>query len=102
MVLSDYEVRFVPGVSEPVQWFGKNCFRRADLVGAAQQAIDISVFDLKGGLVKQISSGKFSAGHYEIPWNCSDGPKGAIGSSVYIVRMKASNFDKRLKLVRVQ
>ncbi len=80
----------------------KIAFDVPTLAGAAQQAIDISVFDLKGGLVKQIASGKFSAGHYEIPWNCSDGPKGAIGSSVYIVRMKASHFDKRLKLVRVQ
>jgi len=72
------------------------------IVGVAEQAIEICVYDLKGNLVKQLASGMFAAGHYEIPWNCSEGRKGAMGSSVYIVRMKAANFDKRLKLVRVQ
>ena len=35
-------------------------------------------------------------------WNCGEGREAAMGSSVYIVRMKAANFDKRLKLVRLR
>ncbi len=85
----------------PFQGLVKIAFDVPTIAGVAQQAIEISIFDLNGSLVKQLASGKFSAGHYEIPWNCGEGPRGATGSSIYIVRMKAPNFDKRLKLVRV-
>jgi len=72
------------------------------IAGASQQAIEINVYDLKGSLVKQLASGKYQAGHYTVAWNCSEGREASMGSSVYIVRMKATNFDKRLKLLRVQ
>ena len=70
--------------------------------GVSQHAIEIGVYDLKGCLVKQVAKGTYSSGHYEIAWNNSDTREAAAGSGVYIVRMKAANFDKRLKLVRVQ
>jgi len=72
------------------------------VAGVAQQAVEISVYDLKGCLVKQLASGKYTAGHYEIAWNRNEVREAAAGSSVYIVRMKAANFDKRLRLVRVR
>ena len=72
------------------------------IAGALQQAIEINVYDLKGSLVKQLASGKYQAGHYTVAWNCTEGREASMGSSVYIVRMKANNFDKRLKLLRVQ
>jgi flagellar hook assembly protein FlgD len=72
------------------------------IAGASQQAIEINVYDLKGSLVKQLASGKYQAGHYTVAWNCTEGREVSMGSSVYIVRMKATNFDKRLKLLRVQ
>jgi hypothetical protein len=72
------------------------------LVGVSEHAIEIDVYDLKGSLVKQLATGKYQAGHYVVAWNCSEGRGASVGSSVYIVRMKANNFDKRLKLVRIQ
>jgi flagellar hook assembly protein FlgD len=72
------------------------------IADASQQAIEINVYDLKGSLVKQLASGKYQAGRYSVAWNCTDGREVSIGSSIYIVRMKANNFDKRLKLLRVQ
>jgi hypothetical protein len=72
------------------------------IAGTSQQAIEINVYDLKGSLVKQLASGRYQAGHYTVAWNCTDGRQASAGSSVYIVRMKATNFDKRLKLLRVQ
>jgi hypothetical protein len=80
----------------------KISFDVPSIAGASQQAIEINVYDLKGSLVKQLASGKYQAGHYSVTWNCSEGREASIGSSVYIVRMKANNFDKRLKLLRVQ
>jgi hypothetical protein len=80
----------------------KISFDVPSIAGESQQAIEINVYDLKGSLVKQLASGKYQAGHYTVAWNCSEGREASMGSSVYIVRMKATNFDKRLKLLRVQ
>jgi len=80
----------------------KISFDVPSIVGTSQQAIEINVYDLKGSLVKQLASGKYQAGHYTVAWNCTEGRATSMGSSVYIVRMKATNFDKRLKLLRVQ
>ncbi len=70
--------------------------------GQSQQAVEIDVYDLKGSLVKQLAKGLYAAGHYETVWNCGEGRDAAMGSNVYIVAMKAANFDKRLKLVKIQ
>jgi hypothetical protein len=72
------------------------------IAGISQHAIEINIYDMKGALVKQLAKGVYQAGHYELPWNCADGREAAVGSSMYIVRMRAANFEKRLKLVRVQ
>ncbi len=72
------------------------------LAGVAQHAIEINIYDMKGDLVKQLAKGTYQAGHYELPWNCSESRESAVGSSVYVVRMKAQNFEKRLELIRVE
>jgi hypothetical protein len=72
------------------------------LAGESQHAIEINVYDLKGSLVKQLAKGLYQAGHYVLAWNCNESREASVGSSVYIVRMKAANFDKRLKLVKIQ
>jgi hypothetical protein len=80
----------------------KIAFEVPTSAGKAEHSIEIDLFDMKGCLVKQLAKGSYQAGHYELEWNCSDGRKDAVGSSMYIVGMKAANFEKRLKLVRVQ
>jgi hypothetical protein len=80
----------------------KIAFDVPTIAGISEHAIEINVYDLKGSLVKQLASGIFQAGHYTVAWNSDESHGAAVGSSVYILRMKASNFDKRLKLVRIQ
>ncbi len=80
----------------------KIAFDVPTIAGVSQHAIEINVYDLKGSLVKQIANGIYQAGHYALTWNCSGDREAAVGSSVYIVRMKAANFDKRLKLIRLR
>jgi hypothetical protein len=80
----------------------KIAFDVPTIAGLSEHAVEINVYDLKGSLVKQLASGKYEAGHYAISWNCDEGRAASVGSSVYIVRMRADNFDKRLKLVRIQ
>jgi hypothetical protein len=69
--------------------------------GSAGQAIEINVYDMKGSLVKQLAGGKYAAGHYEIGWTCGESRADASGSGEYVIRMKAANFDKRLKVVKL-
>ena len=80
----------------------KIAFDVPTIAGVSQHAIEINVYDMKGSLVKQLASGIYQAGHYAIAWNCGESREAAVGSSLYIIRMKAANFDKRLKLVRIQ
>jgi flagellar hook assembly protein FlgD len=80
----------------------KIAFDVPTIAGVAEHSLEINVYDLKGSLVKQLATGKYQAGHYTVEWNCNDGRQTSAGSSVYIVRMKAPNFDKRLKLIRIQ
>ena len=70
--------------------------------GIAEHAISIEIYDLKGGVVAQLAKGKYRAGHYSLTWNGGQVRNGAFGSSVYIVRMRAEKFDKRLKVIRVR
>jgi hypothetical protein len=69
------------------------------IAGVSQHAVEIDIYDVAGSLVKQLAKGIYRAGHYSLAWNCGEA---SVGSNVYIVRMKAANFDKRLTLVRVR
>ena len=57
---------------------------------------------MKGSLVHQIARGNYKAGHYQVTWTGEAGRDAMLGSSVYVVQMKAKNFEKRLKIVRVR
>jgi hypothetical protein len=72
--------------------------------GIAKHAVEINIFDMKGSLVHRLTSGKYGAGHYILSWNGENesGNKRLSASNVYIVQMKANNFNKRLKLVRIK
>ncbi len=70
--------------------------------GIAERNISLNIYDLKGRLVEQLAKGIYKAGHYTIQWNASADKNGGEGSSVYIVRMQADKYDKRLKMVRLR
>jgi hypothetical protein len=72
------------------------------ITDASAQAVEINLYDLKGRLIKQLANGRYQGGHYSIVWNSGYDAGADVGSNVYIIRMKAANFDKRLKLVRIQ
>ena len=57
---------------------------------------------MKGVLVHQLAHGMYAAGHYEVSWTGESSGSSMVGSSVYVIQMKANNFDKRLKLVKIQ
>jgi len=72
------------------------------LQSAADQEVEIGVYDMKGSLVQSLVKGRYAAGSYAVSWNGKPAGSLASGSSIYIVRMKANGFDKRLKLIEVR
>jgi hypothetical protein len=71
------------------------------IAGVAEHVIEINIFTMKGILVHQLARGKYAAGHYVVSWSGETAGGVSAGSGVYVVRMKADNFDKRVKLVRI-
>jgi hypothetical protein len=70
--------------------------------GMKSQNIELNVYDMKGSLVHQIARGAYMPGHYTVSWSTGEVRGESLGSSMYIICMKAKNFDKRIKLIRVQ
>jgi hypothetical protein len=71
-----------------------------EVPGKSVQQVQINVYNLKGSLVARLADGKFTAGHYSVSWN--GGNAAELGSNMYIVEMKAVDFEKMLKLYRVK
>jgi hypothetical protein len=72
------------------------------MTGVAQHSVEINIFNMKGILVHQLARGKYAAGHYVVSWSGESMGGVASGAGIYVIQMKADNFDKRMKLVRVQ
>lgn len=70
--------------------------------GVAEHAVEINMYDLKGSLVCRLAKGNYKSGHYVVSWSGATGKGDRLGMNVYIVQMKANNFEKNLKLIRVR
>jgi hypothetical protein len=64
------------------------------------QDVEINIYGLNGRLVHQLIKGEYTTGHYSATWNI--GNDALSGSNIYIVRMKAANFDNKLRLFQVK
>jgi hypothetical protein len=72
------------------------------IAGIAEHAVEINIYDIKGGLVQRIAKGSYKAGHYCVAWNGAAGNNGKFGSNVYIVQMRARNFDHKIKIFSIR
>src|SRR3989339_455688 len=72
------------------------------LGGLDRQNIDVAVYDVRGRLVHQVAKGRYQASRYRTYWKGQDDKGAALGCGIYIIRMKARNFSKNLKLVRLK
>ena len=59
--------------------------------------ISISIYSLKGAIVKQIFEGKKEAGYHSVIWNALDNPSGT-----YIIKMQAGNFVQVQKCILIK
>ncbi len=84
----------------PFEGSVKIAFNVPTIQGVSVHNVEIAVYDLKGRLIAQLAKGARKAGHYLVTWIAGSDKRSAIGSNVYIVRMKAENFEKKLMVIR--
>jgi hypothetical protein len=61
--------------------------------------VDLSIYDVRGRIVKTLVRGYKKAGSYEVVWNGYDRNGREVSSGVYFYRMKAGSYKETRKLV---
>ena len=61
--------------------------------------VDISIYDMKGGLVKNIIKNFQTLGHKSIRWNATDYQNEPVSAGMYIYTIKADEFRSSRKMV---
>jgi len=64
--------------------------------------VEISVYNVKGGLVKRLVNGFYGAGKHSVIWDGCDDLGRGVGSGVYFYRMRAGGVVETRKMVLVK
>lgn len=64
------------------------------------EPVQLSVYNLKGQLVKQIFSGTKGSGEQSIAWDGADSQNNKVGSGIYFLRLQSGNKVQTRKLVK--
>jgi hypothetical protein len=86
----------------PFKEFLRIAFDVPTIDNVSVHSVEIDLFDMKGTLVHQIAKGEYNAGHYVVSWNGEGVNGSSLGSGFYVIRMKAQNFDKIVRLIRMR
>ncbi len=62
-------------------------------------SVRLSVFNLKGQLVKTLVSGDLPAGYHKIVWNGRDNSGHGVASGIYLYRMETPGYSKTNKMM---
>ncbi len=67
-----------------------------------QGEVNLSVYDVRGALVRTLINGRQSAGHYQVDWNGLDNDFRAVSSGIYFVRLAngSSRSSRRVVIAR--
>ncbi len=66
------------------------------------EPVQLSVYNLKGQLVKQIFSGTKGSGEQSIAWDGADLHGRKVGTGIYFLRLQSGNKVQTRKLVKIQ
>jgi hypothetical protein len=74
---------------------------RVEYVLAHESDVDVSVFDVAGRFIAQLSRGRMPAGTHSAAWN-GEGPHGSSPAGVYFVRVRTEGqtLSERVVLLR--
>jgi flagellar hook assembly protein FlgD len=61
--------------------------------------VNITVFDLKGNLIKTVADKDYSKGIYKINWKLDDNYNKSLASGMYFIRLNAGDYMKTEKIV---
>jgi len=69
---------------------------------AKSSAMTLSVYDVRGKMVKRLASGVQDAGAYSVVWNGLDANSARVNSGIYIYELKAGNqvFYRKMTLIK--
>lgn len=75
---------------------------RFDLPGEHAVAVELSLYNLSGQLVRQLLKGERAPGTYDVRWDGRDANKQLVPSGTYLYRLKAGTqvLNKRMTVVR--
>ena len=82
-----------------------NPFNPATTIGfmlREASAVSLSIYDLRGGLVKRLAEGRMSAGHYRFRWDATNERGERVASGVYLCVLQAGVYSAQRKLVLLQ
>lgn len=68
----------------------------------AETDATISIYNIRGQLVKTLHNGSIKAGEHRLIWNGKDNNGREVGSGVYLYRLKTENYDKVKKMLLVK
>jgi flagellar hook assembly protein FlgD len=66
---------------------------------SASRAVYISIFDIKGNLVKTLVNDVRNRGTYSAVWNGTDYKGKRVSAGLYLVRMNGGHMKKSMKIV---
>ncbi len=69
---------------------------------ATRGPVELSVFDLLGRRVRILSEGPRSAGQHTVVWDGTDEKGRAVGSGIYVYRLRIADFVQTRKMVLVK
>ena len=64
-----------------------------------ESLVQLSVFDLRGRLVRELVSGQMEAGSHEVMWNGRDSRGQMSATGVYFARLSSADGNKTVKMV---
>jgi flagellar hook assembly protein FlgD len=65
----------------------------------ARQAVTVTVYDIRGALVREVVKETVSAGVHRVVWDGRDARGNAVASGVYFCRMDAAEFSETRRMV---
>ncbi|HOF59074.1 MAG TPA: C25 family cysteine peptidase [Candidatus Cloacimonadota bacterium] len=69
---------------------------------AKNTKVKLSVYNLRGQLVKTLASGELAAGRHQLIWNGTDSRNRSVASGVYLFRLDAGNYRSTRKMMLIK
>jgi hypothetical protein len=68
----------------------------------AKGEVNIDVFNIKGQHIRTITKGQLGKGAHKFTWNGRDNNDNVAGSGIYLVKVKAQNKTKTIKMMLIK